>query len=193
MNRINLRQQMGIITGIIAVISVIIALLVIAPTVRQILSLEKSINETQKFLEQQYEKTQRMRRSVHNLDATIERTEKFNQSVVQDGDELQIITQLEKLAFENNIDQVLKVERVDPKEVKGATPNIEKIPVLLRKKPYYIFSFSNTGNFEDHLRYIKDVEQLPYFLNINPIKFNKKDNSDSISVRFDAKIYITEK
>jgi len=92
-------------TIFIGITSVAIAVIVIIPTVQDILSLEKSITETQKFLEQQYEKTQRMRRSIHSLDSIDSQMEKFKEALVQEGDELKIITELEKIAAENGIDQ----------------------------------------------------------------------------------------
>ena len=114
MKKINIKQQIILITISIAVISVIIAVTVIVPSIKKILVLQKDINHTQQFLEEQYEKTQRMRHSLHSLDLTIEQTEKFKEAVVKEGDELQIITELEKIADNNFIQQDLRVEKINP-------------------------------------------------------------------------------
>ena len=192
MTRINLKQQILFVTIGIAAISIIIAGLVIVPAIKQILSLKNSITETQKFLEQQYEKTQRMRRSVHNLDEIIKQTEKFQSITIKEGNELKMITELEKLAANNNIEQNLRVQKIDPAEIKGMPSEEENLPPVLKKTPYYTFSFSNTGNFENHVRYLKELEKLPYYLNISSLQFDKKNTSGLLSLRFNANIYIKE-
>lgn len=192
MARINLRQQVLFTTIGIAVISIVIAGVIIVPAIRQILSLQTSINETQKFLEQQYEKTQRMRRSVHSLDSIILQTEKFQNTTIKEGDELRVITELEKLASDNNIEQNLRVEKIDPKENKAPTETEKNLPPILKKAPYYTFSFSNAGSFENHIEYLKELEKLPYYLNISSLQFDKKNASGLLGLRFNANVYIKE-
>lgn len=193
MTRINLRQQVLFTTIGIAVISIVIAGIIIVPAIKQILSLQTSITETQKFLEQQYEKTQRMRRSVHSLDSIILQTEKFQNTTIKEGDELRVITELEKLASNNNIEQNLRVEKIDPKETKGLPTETEKnLPPILKKTPYYTFSFSNVGSFENHIKYLKELEKLPYYLNISSLQFEKKTASGLLGLRFNANVYIKE-
>ena len=193
MARINLKQQVLLTTIGIAIISVIIISLIIIPTIKEILSLKNNITETQKFLEHQYEKTQRMRRSVHSLDGIIEQTKKFLNTTIQEGNELKVITELEKLAANNNIDQNLKAQKIDPKEIKGLPSEEEKsLPPILKKRAYYTFSFSNTGSFANHVNYLKEMEKLPYYLNINSLQFNKKNTDNLLELRFDANVYITE-
>jgi hypothetical protein len=193
MARMNLKQQFLFTTISIAAVSIIIAAIIIVPTIKQILSLKNSITDTQKFLEEQYEKTQRMRRSVHSLDEIIEQTEKFQNIAIQEGDELKVITELEKLATSNNIEQSLRVQKIDPKETKGVPSEEEKkLPPVLKKAPYYTFSFSNTGNFENHISYLKELEKLPYYLNISILQFEKKGTDGILGLRFNANIYIKE-
>jgi len=177
-------------TIFIGITSVAIAVIVIIPTVQDILSLEKSITETQKFLEQQYEKTQRMRRSIHSLDSIDSQMEKFKEALVQEGDELKIITELEKIAAENGIDQNLRVQRIESKDIKAGGPPDKKIPQVLKNKPYYIFSFTNTGRFPQHIEYIKSLEKLPYLFDIELLQFVKKESGGSVELRFNAKLYI---
>lgn len=191
MTKINVKQQIIIITIAIGLISVIIAALVIIPTIKEILSLEKNINDTQKFLEQEYQKTQRMRRSVHNLDATIEKTKKFKDAIVKKGDELLIITQLETLAANNNIEQNIRVQLADPETAKISATQA-KLPKLLQNKPYYDFAFANKGSFEDHISYMRSLEKLTYYFSINSIQWQKNEGKDNIDLRFNAKLYITE-
>ena len=194
MPSINLKQQVMFTTIGIALISVAIVGIVIVPSVKQILSLKQNITETQKFMEEQYQKTQRVRQSVHSLDETFEQTKKFNDITINEGDELKVITELEKLAANNSIDQNLKVQKIDPKETKDALSEEEKkTPSILRKRPYYTFSFSNTGYFEHLVDYLKEMERMPYYLNITSLQFDKKNNSDLLGLQFDANVYITEK
>lgn len=193
MARINLKQQVLFTTISIAATSIVIVGVIIIPSIKQILSLKNDITETQKFLEQQYEKTQRMRRSVHSLDEVINQMKKFYDTTIQEGDELKIITELEKLATDNNIDQILKVQKIDPKEIKSPPSEEEKSPPsTLKNMAYYTFSFSNTGTFENHVNYLKEMEKLPYYLNILYLQFDKKNDAGLLGLRFNANIYITE-
>ena len=193
MAHMNLKQQFLFTTISIAAVSVIIAGIIIVPTIKQILSLKNSITDTQKFLEEQYDKTQRMRRSVHSLDEIIAQTEKFQNIAIQEGEELKVITELERLATNNDIEQSLRVQKIDPKEIKGLPSEEEKkLPPILKKAPYYTFSFSNTGDFKDHIAYLKELEKLPYYLNINALQFEKKGTDGILGLRFNANIYIKE-
>lgn len=194
MFRLDLKKQIVALTITIAVISVLIALVIIVPSVRQILALEKDITDTQTFFEQQYERSQKMRRSVHNLDSISESSEKYKNAFINEGEELPIITELEKLASKNNIDQNLRVQFVNPKDVKGVPSEETKLlPTQLRNKAYYTFSFSSTGKFDNLMEYMKKMEQLPYYFSIDSIQFDKKPDETDIGVRFNAKIFVAEK
>jgi hypothetical protein len=185
-------------TIIIAILSVVIIFVIILPSVKHILSLEKDINTTQAFLEQQYEKTQKMRSSIHGLDETISKTEKFKDIVVQEGRELSVITELEKIAINNDIDQSIKVNLITPQTGKKASSEDKNFPRLLLNRPYYNFSFENKGRFQNHVEYLKSLDKLSYYFNIESMQFIKEnvigeqEDKGIVELRFNAKIFTTE-
>lgn len=178
------------ITLIIGVLAFIIGFLVILPAVKNIRQLKNDINSTQEFLEDQYEKTQKMRRSVHNLEDVIIKMKKFENISIRHGYELQIITELEKIATDHNIDQSLKAV-LNKGNIKNSF--LTDIPALLQNNDYYTFSFHSEGKYEDLLMYFKSIEELPYYFIINNLQFSHINGTLTSSLRFDAILFIIDK
>jgi len=189
MKKINLKNQMITVTVVIIILSFVIIFLVIIPVIKNIIELRTDITGTQQFLENQYEKTQRMRRSVHNLDDILIQIEKFKNISVTSNSELQIITQLEQLANKHNVNQVLKATL---KEGENKNPIIEELPSLLKGKDYYIFSFNTEGNYIDLMKYLKEIEELPYYFSINSLQLSQKSQLSPKILKFDAILFILD-
>ena len=177
------------VTVVIIILSFVIIFLVIIPVIKNIIELRTDITGTQQFLENQYEKTQRMRRSVHNLDDILIQIEKFKNISVTSNSELQIITQLEQLANKHNVNQVLKATL---KEGENKNPIIEELPSLLKGKDYYIFSFNTEGNYIDLMKYLKEIEELPYYFSINSLQLSQKNQLSPTILKFDAILFILD-
>ncbi|MDP2692632.1 MAG: hypothetical protein Q8O88_03250 [bacterium] len=190
MKPLNIKRQMVTITLIIGVLAFIIGFLVILPAVKNIRQLKNDINSTQEFLEDQYEKTQKMRRSVHNLEDVIIKMKKFENISIRHGYELQIITELEKIATDHNIDQSLKAV-LNKGNIKNSF--LTDIPALLQNNDYYTFSFHSEGKYEDLLMYFKSIEELPYYFIINNLQFSHINGTLTSSLRFDAILFIIDK
>lgn len=176
-------------TGIIIALSFVIGFLVIMPAVKHIRQLQNEINSTQQFLEDQYEKTQKMRRSTHNLAEIVNQVEKFKDISATEGPELEVITQLENIASEHNVDQTLKATYQEKSNIASVKASL---PVLLRDKNYYIFSFYGEGKYEDLMEYLKAIEELPYYFSINSVQLSVKSDSDISTIRFDGLLFIFE-
>lgn len=189
MPQINIKKQMITMTILIGVLIFAIGFFVILPSIQTIRELKKNINDTQKFLEEQYEKTQRMRRSVHNLNDIVLQIAKFDKLSIKEGSELEIITQLEELASKHNINQTLRVTFYNASE----NPTQPKdLPPLLNKKNYYIFSFNNTGSYENLAKFMKSVEELPYYFIIDSVQMSKISERTDVTLRFDGILYIID-
>lgn len=178
---------------IIAVISILLVLIaisigVIYPATKKIGELNNSIAKIQNEMEQKYENSQKLRRTMRELDDIENETKKFEKATIKLGDELIIITELENLALKHNIDQTLNVSFIS---------NAAKI-----KKPgteYYELSFLNNAFFENHINYLNDLENLPYYVIIKNIRLEKRQGNmlnDSekapVTLSFNAKIYVTD-
>lgn len=185
MSLITAKQQLAVLTSLAAGIIVAITTLVIIPSVKSILALEKNINQTQKALEQQYQKTQRLRRSVHELDTVLAQTKKFKQAFLTSGGELPLITRLEELAAKHQLEQDLNVQPAA--ETEGAAQ--PRLPLA-----YHVFSFINQGAFADLASYLKSLEQLPPYLVIDRLQWERGQRGPGgrapVTLRFDAKVYI---
>ncbi|OGH79098.1 MAG: hypothetical protein A2469_04680 [Candidatus Magasanikbacteria bacterium RIFOXYC2_FULL_40_16] len=190
MKKIDIKKQMFTMMLLIIAISFVIAFSVILPTIQSIRGLQKDINDTRLFLEEQSEKIQKMRRSIHSLGDIEKQIEKFRETSTVGNHELEIITKLEQIANEHNINQSLKAILYEAKTGSSAGDNL---PPLLKDKNYYVFSFSSEGKYEDIIKYLRAIEQLPYYFSINSIQLSRKNDIGTISLRFDATLFIFDK
>lgn len=180
--RISVKNQLIILLSAAGLLTLLISLAVIFPTVRRILELERDITATERNVEKQYQRTQKLRRSTHEIGDVIALTARYRESMIEKGQELPVITELERLAAAHNIDQTLVVNFAD----KGA----------YLADPQYTFSFLNKGEFTDHIEYLRALEHLPYYMVINSLQWEKHDlkniGQNPVTLRFDAEVYVKE-
>lgn len=190
----NLKQRLLFyITGI-TLGALSIGILIITPTIYKILSLRNDIGTIQQELENRYEKTQKLKRSLQELDNIKDVNNKFKTAIIQPGNELRVITELEKIAADNNIEQntdLIFVDTTQDKKVKNADSKKYVLP------QYYQFSFLNNGYFEDHINYLRALEKLPYYIIIDNLNFEKRKGEENIknkiTLRFNGIIYVQAK
>ncbi len=183
----SLKNKLIIILIIIVATLVIISLGIIYPTVKKINELKNDITKIQNEVEQKYNNSQKLRRTMRELTETKTNTEKFTQATMKLGDELKVITELEDLALKYNIDQTLNI---------SYSGNDAKIKNTATQ--YYELSFLNNGYFADHIKYLNEIEKLPYYIIIKNISLEKhqskatpNDTQIPITLSFSAKIYVT--
>jgi flagellar biosynthesis/type III secretory pathway M-ring protein FliF/YscJ len=178
--------------GILLVMLLIIFLIVI-PSLKNITELRDSISQTEAYIEERHLKTQHMQKSVRRLDEVEAQAEKFYDVTVPLGQELRIITQLEKIAADSQITQNLDISLVDstnadPAKAKSAEATLPT---------HYKFSFVNEGTFQNHLAYLKALEHLPYYVIIEAVRWENKQpieteaTTNNITIKFDAIIYVS--
>jgi len=191
--QLTLKQRLTIYIVCIILGTLVVAGLIIWPTINHILTLHNDINTIQQELENRYEKTQKLKRSLQELDSIREVNNQINQIAINSGDELTVITQLEKIANENNIEQNTDLNFFDTEKEKASKTDTKKMAT----PQYYKFSFLNNGYFEDHISYLKALEKLPYYMIIDNLNFEKRkgedQTKDKITLRFDAIVYVKTK
>jgi len=176
-----IKKKLIVVVLIVLITLLVISICIIYPATKKISGLKQNIENIQVELEQKYLNSQKLRRTMRELAEISDKVKMFEQVMVKPGDELKIITELENLATKNNINQALNVAFND----KGKAP--------LNK--FYQLSFINNGLFEDHIKYLQDLENLPYYVIIKNIKFEKRKSSavstqkDPITLTFSAIIY----
>lgn len=185
----NLKQKILLANAGIMAALLLIACAIIYPAVKNILELRGEINIIQQQLEERYEKTQKLKRSLKELSEIKSIAAEMKKTLARPGDELTIITALEKLAAEYQIDQTLNLEFIDEQKQK----NENTIPRALPQ--YYRLSFLNNGLFNNQLSYLSALQKLPYYIIIENINLEKRIQGEKksiapITLRFDAIIYV---
>jgi len=189
---LSLQKKLVLFITAIVVVVLMIVIFIIYPTIKEIISLQKSVAATEQYLAEQYSKTQFMRRSVRELDNVLEEIKKYENYGVRKGDELTLITHLEQLADLNHIDQNLSFNYVPEKPKALSADTTKKTSSITR--PHYTLSFVNNGYYIDQLKYFRALEELPYYIIINSIQFDKPtknttSSSTPIIARINAIVY----
>lgn len=185
MTTVPLHRRLQLFILLFGVILLAIIGTVIYPSVRDILELQTEINNTEAFLESQYQKTRRIQRTVQNVDALVSSTAAFTALTVSQGSELAIIQRFESLAAQHGITQTFSVTYT-------TAPNEQT------RLPYYQFTFLHHGRMEDHIALLHDMLTLPYVVDIDSIRFEKRNSqsgrssTDTVhetSMQFTARVY----
>ena len=187
--KIGLKQKIIITTGIFTLILTLVLIFVILPSVKKILEIQKDLGFVENHLEEKYQKTQRLHRSLKELPEIKESTHPLQNTIVKTGDELFIITQLETLATLYNINQKIDIIYIADTKNSPQT-NHKTLPHA------YKISFINKATFEDHLKYLSALESMPIFLMIDSVQFNhnKSPASDrSVIAKFEGLVYAATK
>lgn len=187
--KLGLKQKILITTGIIATILALVIIFVILPSVRKITEIKDDLGFVENHLEEKYQKTQKLHRSINELKSIQEKTAPLRDTVIKTGDELQIITELESLATLYSINQKLDITLIQNTQTDPGSNH----KTLLQA---YRISFLNKATFADHLKYLSALENLPYYLMIDNIQFNRTKGplSDrSVIAKFEGIVYAVPK
>lgn len=191
MANLSLKNKIQLLTVLIISIIFIIIGAILIPAILEIKKLKQTIEEAKQQIESDYQKTMLLRKSISELEKIGKETEKFKQSNIIKGDELTLITTLEKIAEQNNIFQELKVNLVEKAIPTGKNNDTDEKIIF---KPHYLLSFQNKGNYLDLLNYLQDIEKMPYYLIIDEMSFSKSEEKliEQIILSFSARTYIKE-
>lgn len=193
MPALSLRQKIFYTSlGMMALAIAVIAF-VIVPTVREIFELQENIQRIEEYFEGQYERTRTLRRSIANLESVTELIKTYEGALIAHGDELAVITTLESLSEKHELAQTLSVASIQSTgENAGARPTPGGI-----RNGSITFSIANQGPFIRQLRYVRDLERLPYYVFIDRLHWQrsrgaKPDDLGILTLRFNATVYIRD-
>lgn len=182
MKILTLQKRLRIIIALLGLVVIGILGGVIYPNVRSILQLQQEVDQTEAFLESQYQKTRRMERTITDLDAVVSSTAAYTSLTIPQGQELQLIETFESLATTYNIEQTLSVNYSEQKD-------------SAVQLPFYTFTFLNHGLFSSHIAYLDALSRLPYVVDIDSIDVQRRNNNGAAdelaqtTLRFSLKIY----
>ncbi|HOX60538.1 MAG TPA: hypothetical protein PLV72_00845 [Candidatus Magasanikbacteria bacterium] len=187
--KFGLKQKIIMTTGIIATILFLIVFFIILPSIKKITEIRKDLGFVENHLEEKYQKTQKLHRSINELKNIKQTTMPLHDTVIKTGDELNIITKLEGLAAIYNINQKLDITFIQNTQ-SGSSPNHKTLPQAYR------ISFLNKATFTDHLRYLSALEILPLYIMIDNIQFNRVKGpaeDRSVIAKFEGIVYAVPK
>lgn len=147
------------------IIGVGIGAFVIAPAVRSIAAMDANIRETKRYIERQYAKIKHVRRSVERLPEINAFAKEVQNSAIESGMELSLITTLEELAAVHRVEQTLDVRKRDMAD--QPTPGFLDAIHL----PRYTIAFTAIGRFENLLAHLRSIETLPTIIIIPSLQF----------------------
>ncbi len=192
MTRLTIKQKILFTLGLIVAVLLAIIGGIVYPVAKKIYTLQQEINKIEMDLEKRYENSKKLQRTVREIDTITKETEKMAQTMIKAGDELGLITQLENLAEQNHIMQDLEVAfkeiRQDQNLPAGQTGTHAGLT------HYYLLTFSNQGEFNDHLEYLTELEKSPFYLITDNIRWEKgkedKAGKSLITLNFSGIIYV---
>lgn len=131
---------------------------IVIPTIKEIKTMGDSIEAQREDLENKYIKGQSLKKLTENLNKIEPKLELLNQIFINKNRELEFITSLENKANKNQISQKINLGNPEKTENK----NFQKTNLQLFTK----------GGFIKQLQYLKDLEQLNYYINIKLLELS---------------------
>lgn len=190
-----IKQQLFITTGGIFLLVLLVSIGIIVPKIRSIQTIRTTIYDTQKQLETQHNRSIQLKKTLRELNDAKAFAKEISDSTLAENAELQIITQLEELALQHDIDQTLDIE------IQEVTKNsVENVGAYTRADitSMYVISLLNKATLENHMAYLSSVEtQLPYYLHTSAISFAKpqtqqEQDQEMIHLRLRGHIFISD-
>lgn len=144
------------------ILFVVVVALVVVPAVRDILSLKQQIIAEREKLEESYAKGLSLKKTQMQLSDVLKDVKQIEQSTLQPGQELFLITTLEDIAESKNLEQEIVMDDL-PNDVATLTT----LPVQVQL----------TGRFSDILFYIAEIEQQDFYLNWTKVTFRNRNSA----------------
>jgi len=151
--RLNIEKQTIVTVGVFSAIILLIVAGIIVPTAGYIKKLNDETTNLKNYLERKYESTVHLKSSIKKIEEIKSIVDEYPKYFFRPGDELVLITALENTATKNKVTQKIENSNLDQK-------NIDQVKITL----------SVSGDYENVLNYIADLEQLKYFINLEKIQ-----------------------
>lgn len=183
MKTLSLKKRLMLLTGSLLIGIIMVSGLIVWPVMNSINKLGENIAQTELYLEDQYLRSQKMQRSIRELDDVEKFVQKFSNFTVPPDADLELIQGLEALALLHNIDQNLDIQyKEDPQRGRSGV---------------YTVSFLNHGIYQDHIEYLRTLEELPYYVHIAGIKMERRASVNEkkqslVTLTFTANIYASD-
>ncbi|MFA4818947.1 MAG: hypothetical protein WC621_03835 [Patescibacteria group bacterium] len=130
---------------------------IIGPSLREILNLSDQIYQQRIDLEKLYRKGKILKQTLKDYQTIKPTVGQFNSIYVERGNELNLITAMEKVASDHTVDQEIIIGTPDIKGDKNS------LPIQLQVN----------APLANLLKYLGGLEQMDYYLNIQTLRVSK--------------------
>lgn len=160
----------------VAGLFLIVGATIIYPQYRGIEKINQEILAVHKTLEQKFETTKQMHKSQINLIAAKKIGAELQLLFVKKGEEIKLVTALERLAEQLCLEQNLSLSSTANKVSEHLSDFDLQITVV--------------GNFQNLMKYLEALEKNDYLFAITGVSLNSKNGPASLLLSLKAKIYV---
>jgi len=168
----SLKKKIILTSLVILIISTVIVVFIIWPTIKDIRKINQDIYNERVALEKKYLRGQLLRKTLKDFEEIKPNINKITAVFVPENKELEFITSLEKIASKNGVEQEIELQAKNIKTEKG----IKILPLKLLIK----------GNFIQVLKYLKELENLNYYFNISVLSINTQNQTINLTATGEA-------
>jgi hypothetical protein len=161
-NRLNDWRRAKYFWLFIASAIILLAVFIIYPAAREILSAKREITQQKELLQKEQTREYALKNVLASYRLHEPKIEFLNRIVMQKNRELEFITSLEDIAARYNLRQ--KIDIGNYQIMPGN--NFSQMPLQLQLE----------GNFIDELAYLQELERLPVYINIKHLNFTATGN-----------------
>lgn len=153
----------------------------IIPLISETTKLQKDTSALRFYLEKRYQRSKRLRTSTQKINTLKAAAGLYPGHLFHPGEELALITALERVAAKNSVAQTIGNSNLD----KISNQQIE-------------IHLSVTGRYRAVLNYLADLEALPYFLVIQQLALapdtsrTAADRPDQVTLGLNLNLYVAE-
>lgn len=175
------RNKFLINISILLVVMIILVSFVILPALREISNINKEITRQRLELENKLYQGLNIRQAKRDLAEIQESLPELDKTFIKEGQELEFITELENLAANNNVSLNLNPDFAG----RDLDNNLKEV----------LLQISVSGQYHQLLKFLIDLEALPYYYNPNLIIANikQKNNLPEITFQFNGQGYLLKK
>ncbi|MFZ5391227.1 MAG: hypothetical protein ACOZAJ_03065, partial [Patescibacteria group bacterium] len=150
----------GLTVGLAGLTALATVVLIIWPNIQTIFNLNQQIMAERESLEMLYQRGQKIRQTTAQLEKIKPSLSDLETMFIKPEDELSFVTTLETIAQQNKVNQKITLRPKEDKTIKNKDLNLQ---------------IQTTGQFNDLLDYLNDLEKMNYYLNLDLVRFTKPD------------------
>jgi len=157
--RLDIEKKLIITVGGFILIATVVAFTIILPTIKQISDINKNTQQVRMYMEKKHEGIMGLRNEKIKAREIKEEVFSFINYFYYPEQELKLITQLESISTQNQVNQ-----SINSYEIKDGTAKL---------------SLNIVGDYHDALNYLAELENIDYFIKINFLHLTQEQDRNS--------------